>query len=62
MSVWAAACIAAKALLLNHSSARLQSVDANAKSGPGWIAKELPCGHDAMIDMPDELTEILEAA
>jgi len=40
----------------------LQSVDANAKSGPGWIAKELPCGHDAMIDMPDELTEILEAA
>ena len=33
-----------------------------AKSDPGWIAKELPCGHDAMIDMPDELTEILEAA
>jgi pimeloyl-ACP methyl ester carboxylesterase len=33
-----------------------------AKSDPGWIAKELPCGHDAMIDMPDELTEILEVA
>jgi len=33
-----------------------------AKSDPGWIAKELPCGHDAMIDMPDELAEILEAA
>jgi pimeloyl-ACP methyl ester carboxylesterase len=33
-----------------------------AKSDPAWIAKELPCGHDAMIDMPDELTEILAAA
>ncbi|WP_249164435.1 alpha/beta fold hydrolase [Bradyrhizobium jicamae] len=32
-----------------------------AKSDPGWIAKELACGHDAMLEMPDELTEILEA-
>jgi pimeloyl-ACP methyl ester carboxylesterase len=31
------------------------------KSDPGWIAKELPCGHDAMLDMPDALTEILDA-
>jgi len=33
-----------------------------AKSDPGWVAKELPCGHDAMLDMPDALTEILDAA
>jgi pimeloyl-ACP methyl ester carboxylesterase len=33
----------------------------NAKSEPRWITRELPCGHDAMIDMPDALTEILEA-
>ena len=25
----------------------------------GWPCLELPCGHDAMIDMPNELTEIL---
>lgn len=31
-----------------------------AMRDPNWIAKELPCGHDAMIDMPDALTEILE--
>jgi hypothetical protein len=32
-----------------------------AKSDPGWIAKELPCGNDAMLDMPDAPTEILDA-
>jgi pimeloyl-ACP methyl ester carboxylesterase len=32
-----------------------------AKSDGSWIAKELPCGHDAMIDMPDALAEILDA-
>jgi pimeloyl-ACP methyl ester carboxylesterase len=25
----------------------------------GWRVYELPCGHDAMVDMPDRLTEIL---
>ncbi|HXE17099.1 MAG TPA: alpha/beta hydrolase [Stellaceae bacterium] len=30
-----------------------------AKAQPGWTVLEMPCGHDAMIDMPDELTEIL---
>jgi pimeloyl-ACP methyl ester carboxylesterase len=32
------------------------------KSDPGWIAHQLPCGHDVMVDMPDALAEILEAA
>jgi len=30
------------------------------KNDPGWEAHTLPCGHDAMLDMPDETTRILE--
>lgn len=26
---------------------------------PGWTVTSLPCGHDAMVDMPGELTELL---
>jgi pimeloyl-ACP methyl ester carboxylesterase len=29
------------------------------KSTPGWQLHEMPCGHDAMIDMPKRLAEIL---
>jgi len=32
-----------------------------AKSDPRWIVKELSCGHDAMLDMPDALAEIFDA-
>jgi pimeloyl-ACP methyl ester carboxylesterase len=32
-----------------------------AASG-GWRALDLPCGHDAMVDMPDRLAEILVEA
>jgi pimeloyl-ACP methyl ester carboxylesterase len=32
-----------------------------AKSDASWIAKKLPCGHDAMLDMPGALAEILDA-
>jgi pimeloyl-ACP methyl ester carboxylesterase len=28
----------------------------------GWRVHELPCGHDAMVDMPSELTELLLAS
>ena len=28
----------------------------------GWEAHALPCGHDIMLDLPDELTEILDKA
>ena len=31
------------------------------EADPGWQAYELPCGHDAMIDMPQRLAEILIA-
>ena len=29
------------------------------KTNSAWRVYELPCGHDAMVDMPDRLTEIL---
>ncbi len=33
------------------------------RSDPSWNLREIACGHDAMIDMPDRLTEMLiEAA
>jgi pimeloyl-ACP methyl ester carboxylesterase len=32
------------------------------KSDPGWVVHRVPCGHDVMIDMPDALAELLEAA
>jgi pimeloyl-ACP methyl ester carboxylesterase len=32
------------------------------KDDPAWSAQTLPCGHDAMLDRPDEVTQILLAA
>jgi pimeloyl-ACP methyl ester carboxylesterase len=32
------------------------------KDDPAWQAHTLPCGHDAMLDMPDETAAILESA
>ena len=29
------------------------------KNDPSWQVYSLPCQHDVMIDMPEELTEIL---
>ena len=29
------------------------------KTDPSWRTYEVPCGHDVMVDMPGELTEIL---
>ncbi|WP_193171200.1 alpha/beta fold hydrolase [Nisaea nitritireducens] len=29
---------------------------------PDWDVRSLPCGHDIMVDMPDELTAVLEEA
>lgn len=31
-------------------------------SRPDWDVRSLPCGHDIMVDMPDELTAVLEEA
>ena len=35
---------------------------ARLRADPGWNVHDMPCGHDAMIDMPDRLTELLVAA
>jgi pimeloyl-ACP methyl ester carboxylesterase len=32
------------------------------KSDPAWTAHTLPCGHHMMLDMPEQVTEILQAA
>lgn len=32
------------------------------KDDPAWQARTLPCGHDAMLDMPDETAAFLESA
>ena len=29
------------------------------KADAAWRVYDMPCGHDAMVDMPDRLTEIL---
>jgi pimeloyl-ACP methyl ester carboxylesterase len=34
----------------------------DAAKAAGWEAHALPCGHDIMLDLPDELTEILDKA
>lgn len=44
----------------NFLSPAFERVYESARSDPAWIAHELPCGHDVMVDMPDELAEILE--
>ncbi|WMT89438.1 alpha/beta fold hydrolase [Pelagibacterium sp. H642] len=32
------------------------------RADPGWTIRELPCGHDIAVDLPDELAELLMAA
>ncbi len=38
------------------------SVFERIKGDPAWSAHSLPCGHDVMVDMPDDLAELLIAA
>jgi pimeloyl-ACP methyl ester carboxylesterase len=42
-----------------YPSIPFDSAQAKVASNPGWRVYEMPCGHDAMVDMPDRLTEIL---
>jgi pimeloyl-ACP methyl ester carboxylesterase len=41
-----------------YSSGPFDAAHEKAKAS-GWRVYEMPCGHDAMVDMPDRLTEIL---
>ena len=42
-----------------YANPPFDSAQAKVKARTGWRVYELPCGHDAMVDMPDRLTEIL---
>jgi pimeloyl-ACP methyl ester carboxylesterase len=44
------------------NSAGFDAIAARLRSDPAWNVHDMPCGHDAMIDMPDRLTELLLAA
>ena len=42
-----------------YANPPFDSAQAKVKARAGWRVYELTCGHDAMVDMPDRLTEIL---
>ena len=42
-----------------YPSIPFDGTQAKVAANPAWRVYELPCGHDAMVDMPDRLTEIL---
>jgi pimeloyl-ACP methyl ester carboxylesterase len=44
------------------NSAGFDAIAARLRADPAWNVHDMPCGHDAMIDMPDRLTELLLAA
>jgi pimeloyl-ACP methyl ester carboxylesterase len=45
-----------------YPSASFDAALARARANPSWQTFEIPCGHDAMVDMPDRLSEILLAS
>jgi pimeloyl-ACP methyl ester carboxylesterase len=42
-----------------YPSVPFDAMQERLKADAAWRVYEMPCGHDAMIDMPDRLTEIL---
>ncbi len=44
-----------------YPSTSFDAAYARARTVSSWQAFEVPCGHDAMIDMPDQIAEILLA-
>lgn len=44
------------------NSAGFDAIAARLRTDPAWSVHDMPCGHDAMIDMPDRLSELLIAA
>jgi pimeloyl-ACP methyl ester carboxylesterase len=42
-----------------YPSAPFDGAQERLKADAAWRVHEMPCGHDAMVDMPDRLTEIL---
>ena len=46
----------------DYPSAAFDGHKAALAQNPGWRVYELPCGHDAMIDMPAEVADLLLAS
>jgi hypothetical protein len=42
-----------------YPSVPFDAAQERLKAAAGWRSYEMPCGHDAMVDMPDRLTQIL---
>lgn len=42
-----------------HRPSHFEAFHARFAADPGWTAHELPCLHDVMIEMPDELSALL---
>ena len=42
-----------------YPSVPFDGAQAKVAGNSAWRVYEMPCGHDAMVDMPDRLTEIL---
>jgi pimeloyl-ACP methyl ester carboxylesterase len=45
-----------------YASERYDGFQSRLSANPGWRVHELACGHDAMVDMPAELTDLLLAS
>jgi pimeloyl-ACP methyl ester carboxylesterase len=43
----------------SYNSSAFDAVQAKLSSNADWKIYEMPCNHDAMLDMPERLTEIL---
>jgi hypothetical protein len=44
-----------------YPSAPFDATQARLAGDLGWRVLEVPCGHDAMVDMPERVAEILVA-
>jgi pimeloyl-ACP methyl ester carboxylesterase len=48
---------------VNYQAESMDNARALVKRDPAWHVVDIPCGHDAMIDMPERVAEVLiEAA
>jgi hypothetical protein len=56
--------IAKKAYIraIGYPAVHFDDVLNKLKDNPGWTKHELQCGHDAMLDMPQEVADLLVAS
>jgi len=46
----------------NYPAPHFEAAYQTAKADPAWVTHDVPCGHEVMLDMPDLLADLLEAA